>query len=86
MEISSSNLQRDLPNRRACKRVRNKREGKLFQDLPTQPVMVSKRMIDLACDNFFRSRGMLQKDSINNWTRSRSNPDLNRGSVPETIR
>ena len=41
-----------------------------FQDLPTQPVMVGKRLIDLACDNFFRSRGMLQKDSINNWTRA----------------
>jgi hypothetical protein len=36
----------------------------------TQPVMVSKRMIDLACDNFLRSRGMPHKDSINGWTRS----------------
>ena len=70
MKKSSSNLQRDLPNRRACKRIQNKRAGAFFQDLPTQPVMVGKRLIDLACDNFFRSRGMLQKDSINNWTRA----------------
>jgi hypothetical protein len=70
MKTSSSNLQRDLPNRRACKRIRNKRVGAFFQDLPTQPVIVGKRMIDLACDNFFRSRGMPQKDWINSQTRS----------------
>jgi hypothetical protein len=70
METSSSNLQRILANRRACKkRIRNKREGAFFQDVPTQPVMVGKRMIDFACDNFFRSRGMPQKDSINSRTR-----------------
>jgi len=60
---------RDLPNRRACKRIRKKKEGAFFQDLPTQHVMVSKRMIDLAWDKFFRSRGMPQKDSINSQTR-----------------
>jgi len=70
METISSSLQRGLPNRLACKRILNKREGAFFQDLPSQPVMVSKRMIDLACDNFFRSRGMRQKDSTNSQTRS----------------
>jgi hypothetical protein len=64
-ETSSSNLQRILANRRACqKRIRNQREGAFFQDVPTQPVMVGKRMIDFACDNFFRSRGMPQKDRL----------------------
>jgi len=76
METSSSNLQRILANRRACKkRIRNKREGAFFQDVPTQPVMVGKRMIDFACDNFFRSRGMPQRDSINSRTR-RSDIDI----------
>jgi hypothetical protein len=69
-EANSSNLQRILANRRAGKkRIRNEREGAFFQDVPTQPVMVGKRLIDFACDNFFRSRGMPQKDSINSQTR-----------------
>jgi hypothetical protein len=70
MKTSSSNLQRDPPNRPTCKRIWNQREGAFFQDLPTQPVMVNKRMIDSACDKFFRSRGMPQKDSINSGTPS----------------
>jgi hypothetical protein len=49
--------------------LRKKRAGAFFQDWQTQPVMASKRMIDLACDNFFRSRGIPTKDSINGWTR-----------------
>ena len=65
IETSLSNLRPDLPNRRAGKRIRNKIEGAFFQDVPTQPIMLGKRMIDLACDNFFRSRGMLRKDSLN---------------------
>ena len=65
METSSGNLQRILANRRACqKRIRNKREGAFFQEVPTQPVMVGKRMIDFACENFFRSPGMPQKDRL----------------------
>jgi hypothetical protein len=69
-ETSSSNLERGLANRHASKRVRKKRAGASLQNRPTQPVMVSKRMIDSACDNFFRSRGMLHKESGNSWTRS----------------
>ena len=65
MKTSSSKLHRGLANRRAGKRIRNKIEGAFFQDVPTQPIMLGKRMIDLACDNFFRSRGMLRKDSLN---------------------
>jgi hypothetical protein len=49
--------------------LRKKRADVFCQDWQTQPVMVSKRMIDLACDNFFHSRGMPYKDSINGWTR-----------------
>lgn len=70
MKTSSSKRHRDLANRRAGKRIRNKMEGAFFQDLPTQPIMAGKRMIDLACDNFFRSRGMLRKDSLNIRTQS----------------
>ena len=69
-ETSSSDAHRGLPNRHAFKRVRNKRARASLQNRPNQPVMVSKRMIDLACDNFFRSRGMPHKESINSWTRS----------------
>ena len=69
-ETSSSNLERGLANRHASKRVRKKRAGASLQNRPTQPVMAGKRMIDLACDNFFRSRGMLHKESGNSWTRS----------------
>jgi hypothetical protein len=64
MKTSSNQLHRNLANRRACKRIRNQTEGPSFQDLPTQPIMVNKRMIDLACDNFFRSRGMPQKGPL----------------------
>ena len=69
IETSFSNLRRNLANRRAGKRIRNKGQGPFFLDLPTQPIMLNKLMIDSACDKFFRSRGMLQKDSINSWTR-----------------
>jgi hypothetical protein len=69
-ETSSSNPPRGLPNRHSFKPVRNKRARTSLQNQPTQPVMVTKRMVDLACDNFFRSRAMPHKDSINSWTRS----------------
>ena len=69
IETSLSNLRPDLPNRCAGKRIRNNGQGPFFLDLPTQPVMLNKRMIDVACDKFFRSRAMSQKDSINSWTR-----------------
>jgi hypothetical protein len=76
METTSSNPKGGRPNRRTGKRVRNKREGAFFQDVPTQPVMVGKRMIDFACDKFFRSRGMVQKDSVNSRTRSNQTDPL----------
>jgi hypothetical protein len=50
--------------------IRNKRAAASSQDWQALPVMVSKRLIDLACENFFRSRGMLSKDPLNRWTRS----------------
>ena len=68
-ETSSSNPHRRVANRHASKCVRKKRARASLQNRPTQPVMAGKRMIDLACDNFFRSRGMLHKGSINSWTR-----------------
>ena len=69
-ETSSSNPHRGLPNRHAFKPIRNRRARASWKNQPTQPVMVTKRMIDLACGNFFRSRGMQHKDSTNGWTRS----------------
>jgi hypothetical protein len=69
-ETSSSNPHRGLTNRHASKHVRKKKARASLQNRPTQSVMVGKRMIDSACDNFFRSRGMLHKESGNNWTRS----------------
>ena len=69
-ETSSSNPRRGLANRHGSKRVRKKRARASLQNRPTQPVMAGKRMIDLACDSFFRSRGMLHKESGNSWTRS----------------
>jgi hypothetical protein len=34
--------------------------------------MVTKRCIDAACDEFFRSRGMQIIESFNSWRRLRS--------------
>lgn len=50
--------------------VRNKGARASSQDWQALPVMVSKRLIDLACENFFRSRGMPSKDPLNGWTRN----------------
>jgi hypothetical protein len=69
-ETSSSNPHRGLANRRASKPVRKKKARASLESGPTQPVMAGKRMIDLACANFFRSRGMLHKDPGHNWTQS----------------
>jgi hypothetical protein len=57
-------------NRQAPKPVRNKRVGASLHHRASERVMVSKRMIDLACDNFFRSRGIPHKGSISSWRRS----------------
>jgi hypothetical protein len=43
--------------------------GAFLSESADPPIMVSKRMIDLARDNFFRSRGMPHKGSINSRTR-----------------